>query len=175
MPQIGLPWCCPVTAQKRQWHLCWSTFLPLTMSWWKPLPSGMKLMALMMVLCHPDPWWTYSVVRYGMKSAETRQLIWLDSHLVRVSNSYSGGHDLKSHAWTWTWHSDTIEDPWGSVFNIGDPNVIMSCLTWCCLSDYIVVWQITGRSTCREDLSHSILAVGGSYALASAAVFLFSF
>jgi hypothetical protein len=66
---------------------------------------------------------------YAKKPAYTQNSIWLASHLVRVPNSLSGGREFESTALTSSRHSVNIEDLWGTVFYIGDPDMILSCLT----------------------------------------------
>ncbi len=39
--------------------------------------------------------------------------------------------EFKIPVWTRTWCTDTMEDCWYTVFYIGDPDVIMLCLTCC--------------------------------------------
>jgi hypothetical protein len=52
--------------------------------------------------------------------------------------------------WKWTRHSDYIEYLWGTVFNIGDPDVILSCLTSGCGCAKRTAWHVTGRLTCVD-------------------------
>ncbi len=57
------------------------------------------------------------LVQYtGEKPAETQTSIRLASHLVRAPNSLSGGREFESLVWTWTRHSDNIEDLWDTIF-----------------------------------------------------------
>ncbi len=49
--------------------------------------------------------------------------------MVRAPNSYPGGREFKSLAWTLTRHS---KDLWSTFFYTGDPDVIMSCRTCSC-------------------------------------------
>jgi hypothetical protein len=66
---------------------------------------------------------------YVEKPADTQNNIWLASHLVRKPNSLSGWREFESPALTSSQHSVNIEDLWGTVFYIGDPDMILSCLT----------------------------------------------
>ncbi len=61
---------------------------------------------------------------------DSNQLIRLASHLVISTNSWNRGSEFEPPAWTWTRCSNNIEGLRGSVFYIGEPDVIMSCLTF---------------------------------------------
>ncbi len=63
----------------------------------------------------PDPVWSVETdssrpKRYLNKRKNCRELTQLVCHSVRAPNSYSEGREFESPTWTWTRHSDNIED-----------------------------------------------------------------
>ncbi len=56
------------------------------------------------------------VLYTGEKPAEAQTSIRLASHLARAPCSQSGGQEFESPVWTWTRHSDNIENLWDTIF-----------------------------------------------------------